>query len=193
MSGGNRPDPSAQTPATATSTPLGGPDLPATKIDEFAAPRSWWPVVVAVVAVLAAALIWASTSLKPAVPSATKPSATPAATTAEPGLPFVSPNERYSGRWEIVSHEWTDDGVEVEIRISVDRGPLSYSFVAFENSSVTATDPSPGSHSPRFSGYPIETGEAETGWLFFPLQRGQATVILANAGGSQMSALPIPG
>ena len=57
----------------------------------------------------------------------------------------------------------------------------------------TASDPLPAAHSPRFSGYPIETGDTETGWLLFPLERGQATVILANAAGSQMSALPIPG
>lgn len=150
-------------------------------------------MIVAVVAVLAAVLIWASTTLRPAVPSATKPSPTPSATESGPGLPFVSPNERYAGRWEILRYEWTADGVELQIRIAVEKGPLAYSFIAFENSSVTATDPRPGSHTPRFTGFPIETGDEETGWLFFPLQRGEATVILANAGGHQMSALPIPG
>ncbi|MFZ0529836.1 MAG: hypothetical protein WAL91_04795, partial [Propionicimonas sp.] len=172
--------------------PLGGAAPPSASIDEFAAPRSWWPLVVGLVAVVAAALIWASTSLRPALPAAT-PSPTPSATTALPGLPFVSPNERYSGRWEVLRHEWTDQGVEVEVRIAVDQGPLAYSFIAFENNSVNATDPMPGAYNPQFSGLPIRTGETETGWLFFPLERGQATLILASAGGSQMSALPIPG
>ena len=51
------PQPDVQRPAAgaAPSAPLGGPDLPSTRIDEFAAPRSWWPLVVGVVAVLAAA------------------------------------------------------------------------------------------------------------------------------------------
>ena len=193
LSGVTRPAVPRPAAGGGPSAPLGGSNLPSTRIDEFAAPRSWWPLVVGVVAVLAAALIWASTTLRPALPSATKPSPTPAPTATAPGRPFVSPNERYSGRWEILQSEWTDSGVEVQIRISVDKGPLSYSFVAFENNSVTASDTPPAAHSPCFSGYPIETGDTETGWLLFPLERGQATVILANAAGSQMSALPIPG
>lgn len=213
MSEHTDPQPPAAPPPGWTPPPLSGADRPSlagvqhpsrfeapapsdpsTTIGQFAAPRTIWPVVVGVVAVLAAVLIWTSTTLRPVTPSASKPSPTPSvAATSDPGLPFVSPDERYSGHWEVLRHEWTDSGVELQIRISVERGPLHYSFLAFENNGVTATDPQPSTHLPRMSGFAVETGQTETGWIFMPLIRGQATLILADAGGQQMSALPIPG
>ena len=81
----------------------------------------------------------------------------------------------------------------MEIRLSIDKGPVNYSFLAFENSGVEATSPTPGSEPPQFSGLPIGTGQEESGRLFFPLQRGPATIILSTAGGNQMSALPVAG
>ena len=192
LSGSERPSLAGAPQQRATPPPALG-SQPSTTIGEFTAPRTVWPVVIVVVAVLAAVGIWASTTLRPDLPSASKPSPTPVATATASGLPFVSPDERYSGRWEIVGQEWTDSGVELQIRISADRGPVSYSFLAFENTGVMATDPQPSTHLPRMSGFPIATGEEETGWIFMPLARGQATLILANAAGQQMSALGIPG
>jgi hypothetical protein len=166
------------------------------KIDEFAPPKSRLPLVLTLVVLLVAALIWGATMLRPdaatpAAPASPTPSATP--TPTAPGLPFLTPDERYAGRWEIVEHRWTDSGLEVEIRLAVDKGPVNYSFLAFENSGVEATSPTPGSEAPQFSGQPIGTGQMESGWLFFPLERGPATIILATAGGNQMSALPVSG
>ena len=108
-------------------------------------------------------------------------------------MPFLSPDERHSGRWEIVEHRWTDSGLEVEITVAADRGPVNYSFIAFNNDSLDATDPTVGSAQPQFSGQPIQTGQQESGWLFFPLERGPTTIILATAGGTQMSALAVSG
>lgn len=174
---------------------LGGPGLPPVKIDEFAPPRSRLPLLVVVIALVVAGLIWAGTALRAPqpTPSASSPSPTPSATPSAPGLPFVSPDERYAGRWEILRHQWTDSGLEVEIRVMADRGPVTYSFVAFGNDDVQATGSQPGSQDPKFSGTPIQTGDQETGWLFFPLQRGASTIILSTATGNQMSALPVSG
>ncbi|MCC6497376.1 MAG: hypothetical protein IT193_14080 [Propionibacteriaceae bacterium] len=180
----------AQEPANR----LGGPTLRSVKIDEFAPPRSRLPLLITLIVMLVAGLIWGATLLRPVTPvPAAGSTATPSQTAAASGLPFLTPDERYAGRWEILEYRWTDSGLEVEIRISVDRGPFSYSFLAFENSGVDATSPDPGSQPPRFSGLPIATGEQESGWLFFPLDRGPATIILATAGGNQMSALPVGG
>lgn len=186
-SGGGR---KGQPPPAA---PLGSPSMRSVKIDEFVPPRSKVPLLVTLIALLAAALIFFGTTMRPALPGPTATSPAPSATDTLPGLPFLTPDDRFSGRWEIVEHRWTDAGLEVEIRIMVDHGPVSYSFVAFENTGVEATDPDPGSQPPRFSGRPIDSGEEETGWLFFPLTRGPATVILADEGRYQMSALSVPG
>lgn len=197
LSDGSRPWVGAPPAAPKQSHgPLGGPALRSVKIDEFAPPRSRLPLVVTLVVLLVAGLIWGATLLRPAAPTPAA-SATPTpkagATTAPPGLPFVAADEQLAGRWQIVEQRWTDSGLEVEIMVAVDRGPFDYSFLAFENSSVEATSPQPGSESPQFSGQPIGTGQQESGWLFFPLERGPATIILSTSGGSQMSALAVSG
>jgi hypothetical protein len=165
-------------------------------IDEFAPPRSRLPLLVTVIVLVVAALIWGATLLRPTAPATTaspKPSASQTSTARASGLPFQSPDERLSGRWEIVEHRWTDSGLEVEISLAAERGPVNYSFVAFNNAGVDPTEPTEGSQQPHFSGQPIPSGQQESGWLFFPLERGPATIILATAGGNQMSALPISG
>lgn len=197
LSDGGRPNVGDRPPPqTEHGQALGGPTLPSTKIEEFAPPRSRLPLVVALIAVVVAGLIWAGTTLRAPLPGATasaSPSAQPTQTSTAAGLPFVTPDERYTGRWEILRHTWTDSGLEVEIRVMADQGPISYSFMAFGNDDVQATAAQPGSQSPQFSGMPIESGAAETGWLFFPLQRGASTILLATAAGRQMSALPVSG
>ncbi len=197
LSDGSRPSVGLQAPVSAQAgAPLGGPALRSVNIDEFAPPRSRLPLLVTLVVLVIAGLIWGATLLRPAAPSAgASPSASPSAspTPRQPGLPFLSPDERYSGRWEIVEHRWTDSGLEVEITVAADRGPVNYSFVAFSNTAMEATESVTGSDQPQFSGLPIPTGQTESGWLFFPIERGPTTIILATAGGNQMSALPVSG
>lgn len=197
LSDGSRPSVGAHVPISAQpGAPLGGPALRSVNIDEFAPPRSRLPLLVTLVVLVVAALIWGATLLRPVTPTATaSPSASQSASPrpSAPGLPFVSPDERYAGRWEIVEHRWTDSGLEVEITLAADRGPVNYSFVAFNNAGVEATEAMAGSGQPQFSGQPIQTGQTESGWLFFPLERGPATIILATAGGNQMSALAVSG
>lgn len=181
--------------AVPLPAPLGGPALRSVKIDEFAPPRSRLPLVVTLVVLLLAGLIWGATMLRPAAAPAPAVSASPSPspTPTLPGLPFISQDQEYAGRWQILEHRWTDAGLEVEIMLAVDRGPFGYSFVAFENSGIEPARPTPGSDSPRFSGRPIDSGQQETGWLFFPLERGPATIILSTEGGNQMSALAVSG
>ncbi|MFT4110247.1 hypothetical protein [Propionicimonas sp.] len=197
LSDGGRPSFGAATPPSQPSDrPLGGSSLPSVTIEEYAPPRSRLPLLVAVIAIVVAGLIWAGTSLRaPQASPSTGPSAgaTPTATASAPGLPFVTPDQSVSGRWEILEHRWTDSGLEVEIRVYADQGPVTYSFMAFGNDDVQATASEPGSQNPRFSGRPIDTGGSETGWVFFPLQRGASTIMLYTASGNQVSALPVAG
>jgi hypothetical protein len=193
LSAGGRPSFGGErTSPPESAQALGGPAMPSVSIQEFAPPRSRLPLLVAVVAVVVAALIWAGTTLRAPQPTpAAGPTATPTASPTAAGLPFVTPDQQNTGRWEILNHRWTDSGLEVEIRIAADQGPVTYAFVAFGNDDVQATDSEPGLQSPQFSGMPIQTGNEETGWLFFRLERGPSTIILTTAEGNQMSALPV--
>lgn len=197
LSGGARPtvgrdDDAAATPPT--SAPLGPPAQRSVSIQEFAPPKSRLPLVVTLAALLAAGLIWGGTMLRSPLPAPSPTvTASPSATPAGSGLPFLTPDGERSGRWEILQHEWTDAGLEVEIRLAVDRGPVSYSFLAFENAGLNATEAQPSSQLPRFSGSAIDSGAEERGWVFFPMTRGPSTIVLATGGGNQMSALPVPG
>ncbi len=195
LSEGGRPAVAGEPSVGLEGTPLATRSLPSIGIEEFAPPRSRLPLIVIVVALLIAGLIWAGTMWRsqPAPVASVTPAASPTATSTASGLPFVTPDERYAGRWEILHQQWTDSGLEVEIRIAADRGPVTYSFLAFGNTDMKATNSSPGSQNPKFSGLPIDTGEYQTGWLFFPLERGPSTIILSTASGNQMSALPVAG
>jgi len=63
----------------------------------------------------------------------------------------------------------------VEITLAAERGPVNYSFVAFNNAGVDATESTAGSQQPQFSGQPIPSGQQESGWLFFPIERAPAS------------------
>ena len=57
---------------------------------------------------------------------------------AGPGHPFSTPDER-KGRWEILDSVWTDEGLQLQIRIYSDSGTISFSFMAFSNASTASS------------------------------------------------------
>ena len=175
--------------------PFGDPPVQPVRIEDFAPPRSRVPmfVTLAVLAALALVLLGGTLRAYLPVPPASSPTPTVATPSALPGLPFTTPDERARGRWEILDHRWTASGLMVEVRIHVDHGPLGYSFMAFENQGTEVIEPSPGADSPALTGSSIPTGGVETGWVYFLMTRGDATIILANEEGRQMSALVVEG
>lgn len=173
--------------------PLGPGRPDATQIEQFTPPRSPLPWLIMVGAVVIAGLILftATLSNRPPTPSA---SPSPAASTApaKPGHPFVSPDGRVEGRWEVVESRWNDEGVEINLRIAVDKGTLWYSFMAFSNDAVEVLEPGVTMLSPALGWEPIEEGDERVGWIFFPTYRADLTLLLATEFGRQMSALLIP-
>ncbi|MBK8462513.1 MAG: hypothetical protein IPL36_05655 [Nigerium sp.] len=155
----------------------------------------WFLLVGAVlVGVVLAALFLRFPSMQ-----APSPTATPtAAGTDEPvasGMPFVMPGDGKSeGRWEVLSHAWSDDGVLVTVRVSADAGRVTYGFVAFSNDgSTTVYEPVAGAPEPQIGSGRLVAGQTIAGNLFVPMPRGPATLILTTEGGRQISALPVPG
>lgn len=186
-------------PSVDPTRPLGAARPDSTSIGQFAPPRSKAPWFIGLAVVLAAALIGVSASLPPGFfgqpgPSSS-PSPTPSRTQALPGHPFTTQDGSASGRWEIRDHRWTADGVQLEVWLAVDEGTLGFSFVAFNNTDADAQViyPAPGADYPALGGSPIRAGEERSGWLLFPAQRGDLTVILADDVGQQISALVVAG
>jgi len=184
------------TPRHDPTRPLGAPPPEAMNISAFAPPKSKLPWLVGLVVVVVAVLIAATATLQPgglfAGPaSSASPTPTPSPTSTPPGQPFTASDGRVNGRWQVVERRWTDEGVQVKIRVAVDEGTLRYSFLAFSNDAAEVVYPSPGADRPEFGTMPINRGEEREGWLFFPAYRADMTLILANEIGRQISALVV--
>ena len=54
-------------------------------------------------------------------------------------------------------------------------------------------EPTPGPKTPRLTRGTMQATTSTTGYVFLPLDRGPATLILTTSGGRQISALPIAG
>jgi hypothetical protein len=176
-------------------TALGQQPPAPVSINSFAPPRNRTPMLVTIVALVALALVIVGGLVfrgAPPLPTPT-PSPTPTVTAAGPGHPFDTPDGRYKGRWEITQERWNPDGLHLEVRIFADEGPISFSFTAFANDSAEIVDPEPSTTQPDLRRGSVRDGGSERGWIYFPMTRGDATIILATAAGRQMSALSVKG
>ncbi len=112
---------------------------------------------------------------------------------AGPGQPFTTPDGRQAGRWEILDSTWTDEGLQLRLRIHSDDGSIGFSFMAFSNASTDVVRPTSSPLNPDIRTGVASVQQPVTGYVFFPMSRGDATIILANGGGRQMSALTVKG
>lgn len=188
-------DPRPGSPGYDPTRPL-GPGRPATtSISEFAPPRSRAAWFIGIGVLLAAVLIAVTTVLPPGWPGpgagSASPSPTPSATPTASGQPFTTVNGDVEGRWEVVERRWSDEGVQVMVRVAVDTGTLRFAFLAFSNDAAEVLYPAPGADQPDFGSDPITAGEQRDGWLFFPTYRADLTLILTTEVGRQISALVI--
>lgn len=147
--------------------------------------------------VLLAGIVLAVVALRPAPTSASDtstPTPRPTLASTGPGLPFTMPGDSgASGRWEVLTEQWTSEGVQLQVRISCDSRTISYGFIAFSNASAEVYEPEPAGRRPELTTGTLHAGESVTGWLFLPLPPGDATLILTTSAGNQISALPIDG
>lgn len=174
--------------------PLGAPSPTSDTIVSYAPPKSRTPWLIGIGLAIVVAVIAMVTNLPGnwlAPQSSSRPSASPSASTTPDGFPFSSKDERITGRWEVLNKRWSDDGLHVELRIAVERGTLSYTFLAFANQSAEVVYPEPGSDAPALGDGTIKAGQERTGWLYFPTARDSTTIILGDGLGRQLSALVI--
>ena len=168
-------------------------------IDAYAPPRQtgatvWLVVAAAVLAGIVLAVLFIRVPGTPVVEPTTTPTPTStASTSAGPGMPFTMPgNPGAQGRWQLLSHAWTDAGLVVRVRIWCDRDTISYGFVAFSNSGALTYEPETGAPEPEIGSGQLRSGNSITGYVFVPMPRGSATLILTTSSGRQVSALAIP-
>ena len=79
------------------------------------------------------------------------------------------------------------------MRIHSDKGPITFSFMAFSNTSTEVVTPTSSPLSPDIRTGTASPAQPVAGYVFFPMARGDATIILASGSGRQMSALPVKG
>ena len=174
---------------------LGEPPPASVSIGQFAPPPNRTPLLVTLAALITLVLVIGGGIYVRSLPT-TEPSTSPspaATTPATPGHPFTTPDGQRGGSWEILESAWTDEGLQLQLRIHSESGPISFSFMAFANASTRVITPTSSPRTPD-----IRTGTATptrsvTGYVFFPMPRGDSTIILANGTGRQMSALPVKG
>jgi hypothetical protein len=170
------------------------PVEPTISAENFAPPRSKSPWIVGLALLAACALIvWMALARpQPEHSQASTPSPT---TSSEPawGNQFVLPYSDLGGRWEIVEYEWSATGLELQLRVAADRGPFRVEFRAYHNATTESFFPAPSTRSPTFPYLMLQTGEEQSGWLNFPMTRGDATIILCDEYQEQASALLVNG
>lgn len=160
-------------------------------IDSYAPPRPKISLIIAVlVAVIAlvTALVVLTQPTDPLPPA--KSTAPPATATPSWGQEFLSDDYSISGKWAVVSHEWTIYGLHVQVRIAVDKGRLRPSFAMFANDASETVYPLETPDSPGFEDT-LNAGSDQTSWLTFSIRRGNVTIILGDLWSRQLSALPI--
>lgn len=188
--GQGQPNPDAFDPRRA----LGEQPPAPVSIDQFRPPPNRTPLLITVVALITLLVVIAGGIYVRSLPlQEASPSPTPGRTSAGPGQPFTTPDGRQSGRWEILQSTWTDEGLLLQLRLYTDDENITYSFLAFANATTEVVAPSHSPESPDVRTGTITKTQPVTGYVFFPLPKGDATIILANGAGRQMSALPVKG
>lgn len=167
------------------------------RIDDYAPPRQRGPVLWIIVAAAVLVVVVLAGIFTRSGSGAASPTRTPSpvgTTPAGPGLPFTMPSDPSStGRWEILDHVWGPTGVTAEVRVWADAGVVSYGFIAFTNTGADIIEPAETTLQPPLTTGTLRAGGSATGYVFLPMERGDATLILTTAAGRQISALPIPG
>lgn len=162
-------------------------------INQFAPPPNRAPVIATVAALIILVLVLAVGTYLRSQPAAPAPSPSASQTaSAGPGQPFTTPTGQ-SGRWQILDQQWTDEGLQLQLRIHSDSGSITFSFLAFANATTQVVEPTASSLTPDIRIGTATPARPVTGYVFFPLPREDATIILATGSGRQMSALPVKG
>lgn len=190
-------------PARDPRQPFGQPAAPAegptARIQDFQPPRQskWRPALVIVAVLVVVGLLLAALQFFGPEGSGSSPTASPSAAaqdraTASPApvatggtsIPFEGNG---TGTFEVLDQSWTDDGLSVRFRVTVDEGEQSFSVYIFNNASMQVADPL------DIAPFYASSEQPHEATAVFPVERGPSTLVLASGFGRALTALPIDG
>ncbi|MCL2782515.1 MAG: hypothetical protein FWD80_00855 [Propionibacteriaceae bacterium] len=153
-------------------------------------------LIAVVVVALAAALVWVGTRPPSAVPSSssTQNSSVEPAPTYTPspnwqGIEFSAPSYQATGYWQVSPPLWDGDTVTVSTTVAVDQGTMRFTFFALDNQASDLYTPDSGT----MQAGSVQPGGSQTGTLTMTIPRGDFTLYLATARGTQVAALVVSG
>ncbi len=179
---------------TSRRTPSGS------AIDAFSPPRTVWPILVVLVALIVGALVVYTGFQTAAGPTPTpSPSPSPHHTPnpsqkARKGTPFSSTTGSFTGIWRIVEYHWTLAGLQALIEVTVDEGLIraNYYAVSADGSDVAKVNTS--LKKPALPVTTLRAGQTVRGWATFPLkERGTSMVFLTDISEPQVSGIEVTG
>ncbi len=118
----------------------------------------------------------------------TQPSPEPSLSPAIAGGTAIPFEGNGTGLFEILSQEWTAEGLFIDYRISLDegQGERSFSLYMFTNATLAVADPL------NYELVTVRSGEAFTGTVQFAVERGRGTLVLSSFS-TALAALDITG
>ena len=191
--------------ATSTPAPVGAAQkqtgrpepqpAPSDEITQYAVRRSRGPVIAIAGLVVVILVTMAVLALRRPDLNQDEQSASPSAasTTSEPG-PSVSvvgaipvETDSFTGTWQINSASWDQTGLTIDMTITSTTGSLSFSVFTIDNVNTGQVD-----GTGEMASGTVGDGQTMQGLVHFDKDRNDTTIVLANAGGRQITALTVP-
>ena len=90
-----------------------------------------------------------------------------------------------NGTFEVISHEWTSQGLEVTLRVTLDKGRAGFSLSAYNNDSMRYVG------SENISTFTVDSAHPWQQTVLFATPQGDSTIVLHTQDGYALTALPI--
>ncbi len=101
-------------------------------------------------------------------------------------------NDRVAGTFSITDSRWESGDLVVNVTVAVDRGSISYVFLAMDMPTGNITLANPPQAGDLQEGT-VDTGESVSGILRFTKNRDDTQVLLSDTGGRTITMLAVKG
>lgn len=171
------------------------PETPSDEIAQYAVRRSHGPVIAIAGLVVVILVIMAVLALRRPGPGQDEQSASPSASSATSNpsssvsivgaIPVET--DSFSGTWQIDSASWDETGLTLDMTITSTSGSLSFTMFTIDNVNTGQVE-----GTGEMASGTVGDGETMQGSVHFDKDRNDTTIVLANAGGRQITALTVP-
>ncbi len=181
-------------PFGQAAEPVQAPDMRQFEPPRHSNRKTLWLGISIVAAIVALVLVlqftggFSSPETSTSPTSGTDASSEPSLSPAIAGGTAIPFEGNGTGLFEILSQEWTADGLSIRYRISLDegQGERSFSLYMFTNSTLEVADPV------NYELATVSSGNPFTGTVQFAVEQGKATLVLSSFS-TALAALDIQG